>query len=101
MRLAQYGDPSGLIDTLADDVRAVPERERLRRRRVAELERSSLDAFHPPVAKRMEVLEARAVPAAVTLSAEHAVAIDRELAPLHAGVERHVVDACRDLLYAR
>ena len=102
VRLAQYGDPSGLIDTLADDVRAVPERERLRRRRVAQLERSSLDAFHPPVAKRMAVLETRAeLPAAVTLSAEDAAAIDRELAPLHAGVERHIVDAYRDLLYAR
>lgn len=102
VRLARYGDPSGLIDTLADDVRAVPERGRLRRRRVAKLERSSLDAFHPPVAKRMEVLEARAeLPAAVTLSAEDAAAIDRELAPLHAGVERHIVDAYRDLLYAR
>ena len=101
VRLAQYGDPSGLIDTLADDVRAVPERERLRRRRVAELERSSLDAFHPPVAKRMEVLEARAeLPATVTLSGEDAAAIDRELAPLHAGVERRIVDAYRDLLYA-
>ncbi len=101
VRLAQYGDSSGLIETLADDVRAVPERERLRRRRLAELERSSLDAFHPPVAKRMEVLEARTrLPAAVTLSVEGAAAIDRELAPLHAGVERRIVDAYRDLLYA-
>jgi len=31
----------------------------------------------------------------------HRGAIDRELAPLHAGVERHIVDAYRDLLYAR
>jgi hypothetical protein len=50
----------------------------------------------------MAVLEARAgLPAAVTLSAEDAAAIDRELAPHHAGVERHIVDAYRDLLYAR
>jgi hypothetical protein len=30
----------------------------------------------------------------------HRGAIDRELAPLHAGVERHIVDY-RDLLYSR
>ena len=50
-----------LFEALQAAVAAVPERERLRRHRVARLERARLDATHPPTARRIELLQRRRV----------------------------------------
>jgi heat shock protein HtpX len=94
------GGDSDLFAALAARATDVPERERERRRRVARLEETRLGASHPPTARRLELLEARAAFAAkVTLDAERSEAIDRELEPMRAAIQRHLVDEYRDSLY--
>ena len=55
---AQSSGEPDLFDSLAQAVRAVPAREIERRRRVARLADSRLDATHPPTGSRIELLEA-------------------------------------------
>ena len=102
VRAAQSGTRGeGLLSGLAEDVRAVPARERRRRRRVEALGTFSLDLFHPPTANRLAVVEARqALPAAVTLTPEDSTAIDAELDGFRAEVERELVDGYRDAVYS-
>ncbi|SHM23178.1 M48 family metallopeptidase [Actinacidiphila paucisporea] len=74
---------AGLWGRLADHARDIPARERERLRRVAELRGHSTDSTHPPTHLRRALLldTARDLPAAVTLDAAGAAAIDAEIAP--------------------
>ena len=88
------------FDELAATVATVPERERERRRRVARLEETRLDATHPPTAKRIELLERRgAVTVRVEPTPEQTAAIDRELHVRRRDLQAKLVDEFRDALY--
>lgn len=105
MQLAvQHASAAGPdIDVLArvrEAVQTVPERERLRRRRVARLEETRLEATHPPTGMRIALLEDRPpLPAAVSLSDVESARIDAELAPLERRVGLELVDHYRRSLY--
>jgi Zn-dependent protease with chaperone function len=102
---ASRGREGEAADVFAEAVSAaagVPDRERERRRRVARLEEARLDATHPPSARRLELLERRGPQEArVTLTDERSHAIDQELMPLRAPMQRLLVEEHRDALYAR
>jgi Zn-dependent protease with chaperone function len=90
-----------VLDQIRTAVRAVPERERERRRRIARLEHVRLDDTHPPTAMRISVLEQRERrSAAVTLDAFGSERIDAELEPLDAAIGRELVDGYRGALYS-
>ena len=97
---ARASDVDGLLSDLEHAVRTVPDRERERRRRVARLERSSLDVFHPPIAARIAVLESGPNrKASVALTAPDSARIDAELRPLQATLARRMVEEYRASLY--
>jgi len=96
---ARSGDTT-IFAELDAAVAAVTPRERERRRRIAQLERSRLDHTHPPTALRIELLEQRPrLEPAVTLDAETSEAIDDELARYRKPVADRIVDDARDRLY--
>ena len=100
-RQAREGQAS-LYDLLRSQVRALPERERERLRRVADLEESRLDATHPPTAHRLRLLRSRVdAPPRVVLDDRRSAVIDAELAPHEPALERIALDAYLDRLYAR
>ena len=81
---------------------AVPERERERRRKVARLETARLDETHPPTGSRIALLERRSAKAAkVTLAVDDSSTIDLELTKRRSAVEHKIVDEHRDSLYYR
>jgi hypothetical protein len=99
-REARRDGPGHLFADMRRVVLEAPARELERRRRVALLEHARLDATHPPTAKRIHVLEARApLPGDVILGSETSAAIDRELEPLHAELAGRMVEEFRDSLY--
>lgn len=99
---AVRGGDDDLFVTMQQSLRAVPERERERRRRVARLEESRLADSHPPTARRIELLEGRApAEAMVDLSVESSEAIDRELAPRRVVVAQELLDEYRARVYNR
>ena len=75
-------------------------RERERRRRIARLEDSRLDATHPPTASRIAVLEGRPFnEARVVLAADASARIDEELARYRKEITSRLIDEHRDRLY--
>src|SRR5262249_49935661 len=97
----QHGDSSDVFERLGRSVLQAPAGERERRRRVAQLESTRLDATHPPTARRIHVLEARPARAAeVILGDKSAAEIDRELRPYRAKLAGQLLDEFRDSLYA-
>jgi Zn-dependent protease with chaperone function len=100
--LGRGEDHAGLLDRALEQLDAVPERERERRKKVARLETARLDVTHPPTGSRISLLERRGAKAAkVTLAADTSSAIDRELAKRRSEVEHKIVDEHRDSLYYR
>jgi Zn-dependent protease with chaperone function len=102
----QYAHPSAPADDLFTAIRptlaAVPGRERERRRRVAQLEASSLGSTHPPTGQRIRLLEQRPVRVAkVVLTSADSDDIDRELARLRPPLQRRLVENHRASLYRR
>jgi Zn-dependent protease with chaperone function len=91
---------SDLFDELRLAVERVPERERLRRRRVARLESARLDASHPPTAKRIALLEQRPHVAGNGHNPPAQI-IDEELRPLRAALQERIIDAYRASVHAR
>ena len=84
-----------------DALRAVPDRERERRRRVARLEHVRLNDTHPPTGMRIAMLEGRPVQEpAVTLNSAWSARIEAELEPMHERIGREVLDAYRGSLYS-
>lgn len=99
---AVRGADDDLFVTMQQVLRAVPERERERRRRVARLEESRLADSHPPTARRIELLERRApAEALVELSIESSEEIDRELVPRRHGLAQELLDEYRARVYSR
>jgi Zn-dependent protease with chaperone function len=97
----EHGETPNVFERLGRSVLEAPPRERERRRRVAQLENTRLDATHPPTSRRIHVLEARPrVSEAVTLGDERSAAIDRELAPHRERLAGRLLDEFRDSLYA-
>ena len=98
---AAHADASGdVLAQATDAMRAVPERERERRRRVARLEHVRLEDTHPPTAMRIAMLEGRPAQApAVTLNSAWSARIDAELEPLRERIGREVLDSYRGSLY--
>lgn len=86
-----------LFDDLHDAVAAVPERERLRRHRVARLERARLDASHPPTARRIELLQRRRFREAQLDSA--LAVFDDDLRPRRRELHDRLVDRYRAAVY--
>jgi Zn-dependent protease with chaperone function len=91
---------SDIFDELLSVFERVPERERLRRRRVARLEAARLDASHPPTAKRIELLERRPH-VTPTVDGSGAVLVDEELRPFRAGIQDRLVDGYRASVHDR
>ena len=91
------------VDVLArvrDSVRAVPERERKRRRHVARLEQTRLEASHPPTGMRIALLEDRPMlPPAISVGDPEAARMDAELAPLERRAGQQLLDRYRRSLY--
>jgi Zn-dependent protease with chaperone function len=86
-----------LFAELEAAVERVPARERERRRRVARLEHARLEETHPPTAMRIELLERRPPePGLVVLDPQRSRAIDDELRPLRAELQRRLVEDYRD-----
>jgi Zn-dependent protease with chaperone function len=85
---------------LDDMVGRVDSRERDRRRRIARLESSRLDATHPPTALRIELLEQRPrLSASVRLSPDSSAAIDAELGDNRPHLADALIDEQRDRIY--
>ncbi len=83
-------------------IAATPPREFERMKRIGRLAGARLDATHPPTAYRMDFLAARPiVEAKVILTAYEAEQIDRELAKLHAPLERELRDRYYGRVFAR
>lgn len=97
---ALRGEGDAVLDGVHAALQAVPDRERERRRRVARLEQTRLTDTHPPLGKRIAVLEAEPSGARVTLDASSSSRIDEELAPLEATVSRELLDRYRGSLYS-
>src|SRR5262249_25100671 len=97
----QHGESPDVFERLGHSVLEAPSRERERRRRVAQLENTRLDATHPPTSRRIHVLEARpSRRPEVLLSDERSSAIDRELGPYRSELAGRLLDTFRDSLYA-
>ena len=97
---ARPGTEGDIFEEINSRLKAVPERERERRRRVARLEESRLDDTHPPTAHRIRLLEERARhEAAVVLDEARSAAIDGELASFRRALQERLVDEYRDSLY--
>ena len=95
-------DAPGALDRVRTALRAVPERERERRRRLARLEQTRLEDTHPPTGMRIALLEERAtLPPAVTLYVFASARIDAELELLAAATGRQLVDRYRASLHHR
>jgi Zn-dependent protease with chaperone function len=89
-----------VFSAIADAVSSVPPRERERRRRVARLESVRLSATHPPVGRRIALLEARPErPVKVALSGEQLDRLHAELASHREDLAARMVDAHRASLY--
>jgi Zn-dependent protease with chaperone function len=97
----RVGAGRDVFDEARSAFRDVPEHERERRRRVAQLQDTRLADTHPPTAKRMELLLARgrAEPRVVLDAGRHATLME-ELGPVRKRIEQLLVDAYRDSLYA-
>jgi Zn-dependent protease with chaperone function len=93
--------PAGEVrGALAAAVRAMPSRERARRRRAAALERVRLGETHPPTAMRIDLLESRATESArYMLDHPRSAAIDDELAARYAQAGAQLIDGFRSSLY--
>lgn len=90
-----------LLGEITAFVEEAPPRERERRRRLATLEAATLDATHPPTARRIALLEARpSTTPVVVLDEGRSRAIDAELAPDRARVAAELVDTYRGYLYS-
>ncbi|MEU6933901.1 M48 family metallopeptidase [Streptomyces sp. NPDC046385] len=90
---ARHDDPAdGLWDRIATQMAAVPDHERARLRRVAELRGHSVDATHPPTHLRhRRIAESEARTARVVLDEERAATVDRELAGAAQAVARRIM----------
>jgi Zn-dependent protease with chaperone function len=89
-----------IFGELAARVAGVPERERDRRRRVARLEEARLHDSHPPTARRIELLEARAVTdPMVSLDPARSAEVDAELLGKRKEFQKLLVEEYRDSLY--
>jgi Zn-dependent protease with chaperone function len=98
---AAHGRDDDLFGVLRTAVEAVPERERERRRRLARLERTRLDATHPPTSHRIRVVEAQVdAPPLVVLDAARVRRIDDEVADRRRAIADELVDSYRASLYA-
>jgi Zn-dependent protease with chaperone function len=97
---AHPGVEGDVFDKIHGRLAAVPERERERRRRVARLEETRLDATHPPTGLRIRMLEERPLrEPAVVLDVARSAAIDRELERFRTAFQERLVEDYRDLLY--
>jgi Zn-dependent protease with chaperone function len=97
---AAHGQVADLFVALREQVTAIPDRERERRRRVARLEDTRLDATHPPVAHRIRLAETRgAETAAVVVAPDESRAVDDELRPHMARAARQLIEQYRSSLY--
>jgi hypothetical protein len=98
---AAHGSGEDVFAALRDAVRTVPDRERERRRRIARLEHTRLDATHPPTGHRIRITEAQGdAPPLVVLDETRARAIEDELAERRHAVARDLADAYRASLYS-
>lgn len=88
---------SDLFAELATVAASIPERERLRRHRVARLEEARLNATHPPTARRIDLLERRRH-REPELSPE-LTDFDAELAHRRADLQSTLVDRYRAAVY--
>ncbi|MEU8762881.1 M48 family metallopeptidase [Streptomyces sp. NPDC048659] len=90
---ARHDDPAvGLWDRIAAQTAAVPDHERDRLRRVAELRGHSIDATHPPTHLRHRRLAlSEPAPARLVLDERRAAAVDRDLAGPAQTVARQVM----------
>ncbi len=101
-RAATDGGGDDVIARVREALRAVPERERERHRRVARLQHTRLTDTHPPTGTRIAVLQQREpTTAAVTLDTATSRRIDAELEPLEAELGRALVDRYRSSSYYR
>jgi Zn-dependent protease with chaperone function len=94
--LDHRSDGAAVIGVLRDAVRAVPDRERERRRRAARLEDAHLLTTHPPTGRRIEFLRRRpALAPRLVLDAQRAAQIEAELARRESALGRRLVDKWR------
>jgi Zn-dependent protease with chaperone function len=95
-----HGSDQRIFEELHTAIRGVPGRELDRRRRVARLEGTRLSATHPPTARRLDLIESRAVePGEVLLDDERAIRIDEDLRPLQKALGTRIADNYRSSLY--
>jgi heat shock protein HtpX len=98
---AHAGADVDVLAQVTEALRAVPDRERERRRRVARLEHARLNDTHPPTGMRIAMLEGRpGQEPAVTLNSAWSARIEAELEPVHERIGREVLDAYRGSLYS-
>jgi Zn-dependent protease with chaperone function len=95
------GESTDLLSDLRRAIENTPDHERERLRRAARREQTRLDATHPPIARRIELLKRRpsATPA-VTLSTAASARIDAELGRRRSLIATRIVDAYRSSLYS-
>jgi Zn-dependent protease with chaperone function len=99
-RAAHGAGADGLFVPLRAAFDAVPERERARRRAVARLEGTRLDATHPPTAMRIAMLEGRpAQPAKITLDGGRRARLSAELEALEPKLAAELLDRERSRHY--
>jgi Zn-dependent protease with chaperone function len=97
---AMHGRTDDLFATLKSAVRSVPERELERRRRIARLEHTRLDATHPPPSHRIRLVEAQPLAAPlVVLDPTRAKVIEDELEGRRQQIAVELVEDYRASLY--
>jgi Zn-dependent protease with chaperone function len=97
---AAPGQAPDLFAELRDAFARTPDHERIRLRRTAELEQTRLNATHPPLIRRLELVERRPVAdPAVTLSTADSAQIDTELSRAKVAVAAQIIDEYRNSLY--
>lgn len=95
-----HGPDQRILEELRTAICDVPGRELERRRRIARLEGTRLSATHPPIARRLELIEARPVePGEVLLDVERSIRIGEEVRLLEESIGRRIADNYRSSLY--
>jgi hypothetical protein len=88
-------EPGSVFDRFRALLSRVPDREKERLQRVADLADTALDHAHPPLAWRRLVLLAEPVPARVMSDEAERTAIDSELRRYEDGIGKRLVDELR------
>lgn len=99
-RISLRNEKSDLFEEFRKDILSLPSHEKEKIRRVGKLEKSRLDATHPPTFFRVEFLKNHSEKnAKISLTEEKAKQIDEEILKIQSQIQINIIDKYKAALY--